>query len=49
MVMVMIVLKVYLKKGTSVIQYRDDRNFSNDKFRNDLLKELIKSKTETFF
>ena len=40
--MVMTVLKVYLKKGTSVIQYRDDR------FRNDLLKELIKSKTETF-
>ena len=46
--MVMIVLKVYLKKGPSVIQYRDYKNFSNGKFRNDLLNELIRSKIETF-
>ena len=44
----MTVLKVYFKKtGPSVIQYRNNKNFSNDKFRNDLLNELIRSKTET--
>ena len=46
--MVMTVLIVYFKKkGPSVIQYRDYKNFSNDKFRNDLLNELIRSKIET--
>ena len=46
--MVMTVLKVYFKKkGPSVIQYRNYKNFSNDKFRNDLLNELIRSKIET--
>ena len=41
-------LKVYFKKKEpSVIQYRDYKNFSNDKFRNDLLNELIRSKIET--
>ena len=37
----------FLKKGPSVIQYRDYKNFSNDKFRNDLLNGLIRSKIET--
>ena len=42
------VLKVYFKKkGPSVIQNHDYKNFSNDKFRNDLLNELIRSKIET--
>ena len=36
-----------LKKGPSVIQYRDYKNVSNDKFRNDLLNGLIRSKIET--
>ena len=46
--MVMTVFKVYCKKkGPSVIQYRNYKNFSNDKFRNDLLNELIRSKIET--
>ena len=46
--MVMTVLKIYFKKkGTTVIQYRDYKNFSNNKFRNDLLNELIRSKVET--
>ena len=36
-----------LKKGPSVIQYRDYKNFSNDIFRNDLLNGLIRSKIET--
>ena len=46
--MVMTVLKIYFKKkGTSVIQYRDYKIFSNNKFRNDLLNELIRSKVET--
>ena len=46
--MVMTVLKVYFKKkGPSVIQCRDYKNFSNDKFRNDILNELIRSKIET--
>ena len=46
--MAMTVLKVYSKmKGPSVIQYRDYKNFPNDKFRNDLLNELIRSKIET--
>ena len=45
--MVMAVLKVYFeKKGPSVIQY-DYKNFSNDKFRNNVVNELIKSKIET--
>ena len=36
--MVMTVSKVYFKKkGTSAIQYRSYKNFSNDKFRNDHL------------
>ena len=44
----MTVLKVYFKKKRpSVIQYCDYKNFSNDKFRNDLLNELIRSKIET--
>ena len=43
--MVMTVLKVYFrKKEPSVIQYRDYKNFSNEKFRND---ELFRSKIET--
>ena len=37
----------FLKEGPSVIQYRDYKNFSNDKFRNDLLNGLIRSKIET--
>ena len=37
----------FLKKRPSVIQYRDYKNFSNDKFRNDLLNGLIRSKIET--
>ena len=46
--MVMTVFKVYCKKkGPSVIEYRNYKNFSNDKFRNDLLNELIRSKIET--
>ena len=46
--MVMTVLEVYFKKkGPSVIQYRDYKNFSKDKFRNDLFNELIRSKIET--
>ena len=46
--MVMTVLKIYFKKkGTSVIQYRDYKNFSNNRFRNDLVNELIRSKVET--
>ena len=45
--MVMTILKVYFKKkGHSVIQYRDYKNFCNNKFRNDLLNELIRSKIE---
>ena len=45
--MVTAVLKVYFeKKGPSVIQY-DYKNFSNDKFRNNVVNELIKSKIET--
>ena len=41
-------LKVYFKKKRPfVIQYRDYKHFSNDKFRNDLLNELIRSKIET--
>ena len=46
--MVMTVFKVYFKKkGPSVIQYRDYKKFSNGKFRNDPLNELIRSKIET--
>ena len=46
--MIMTFLKVcFKKKGPSVIQYRYYKNFSNDKFRNDLLNELIRSKIET--
>ena len=45
--MVMTVLKVYLKKGPSVTQYCGYKNFCNDKFRKDLLHELIRSKIET--
>ena len=46
--MVMTVLKVYFKKeGPSVTQYGDYKNFSNDKFRNDLRNKLIRSKIET--
>ena len=46
--MVITVLKVYSKmKGPSVIQYRNYKNFPNDKFTNDLLNELIRSKIET--
>ena len=46
--MVMTLLKVYFKKKEpSGIQYRDCKNLSNDKFRNDLLNELIRSKIET--
>ena len=37
----------FLKEGPSVIQYRDYKNFSNDKFRNDLFNGLIRSKIET--
>ena len=37
----------FLKKRPSVIQYRDYKNFSNDKFRNDPLNGLIRSKIET--
>ena len=45
--MVTAVLKVYFeKKGPSVIQY-DYKNFSNDKFRNNVVNELIKFKIET--
>ena len=44
----MTVLKVYFKKKKpSVAQYRDYKNFSSDKFRNDLLNELITTKVET--
>ena len=43
----MTVLKVYLKKGPSVTQYCDYKNFCNDKFRKDLLNKLIRSKIET--
>ena len=46
--MVTAVLKIYFeKKGPSVIQY-DYKNFSNDKFRNNVVNELIKSKIETW-
>ena len=46
--MVMTVLKVYFKKKErSVIQYCIYKNFSNHKFRNDLLNELIRFKAET--
>ena len=46
--MVLTALKVYLKKkGPSVIQYRDYKNFSNEKFKNDVLNKLIRSKIET--
>ena len=46
--MVITVLKVYSKmKGPSVIQYRNYKDFPNDKFTNDLLNELIRSKIET--
>ena len=34
-------------KSEKFIQYRDFKIFSNDKFRNDLLNELIRSKIET--
>ena len=44
---VLTVLEVYFeKKGVSVIEY-DDYNDSNQKFRNDLPKELIRYKIET--
>ena len=44
----MTILKVcFKKKGPSVIQYSDYKNFSNDKFRNELLNELTRSKIET--
>ena len=47
-IMVMTALKVYFKKkGPSVIQYRDYKNFSNDEFRNDLLKSYLRYKTIT--
>ena len=46
--MVLTVLKVYFKKRwPSVIQYCDYKKFSNDKFRIDLLNDLIRSKIET--
>ena len=45
--MVMTALKVYFKiKGSSVIQYCDYKNFSNSKFRNDVLNEMIRFKIE---
>ena len=45
--MVMTVLKVYFKKkGPSIIQYGKYKNFSNDKFRNEL-NERIRSKIES--
>ena len=45
--MVMAALKVYFKiKGSSVIQYCDYKNFSNSKFRNDVLNEMIRFKIE---
>ena len=45
--MVMTVLKVYFKKkGRSIIQYGKYKNFSNDKFRNEL-NERIRSKIES--
>ena len=41
----MTVLKVYFKKkGPSGIQYRKYKNFSNNRFKNVLLNELITSK-----
>ena len=46
--MVMTVLKVFFKKKEpSVIQYCNYKNFSNDRFRIDLLIELIRSKIES--
>ena len=46
--MVLTALKVYLKKkGPSVIQYRYYKNFSNEKFKNDVLNKLIRSEIET--
>ena len=45
---VMTTFKVYFKKkGPSIIQCRNYKIFSNDKFRNDLLNERIRSKIET--
>ena len=42
--MIVTVLKIYFqKREAKVINYRDYRNFSNDEFRQEVLKDILKT------